>query len=267
MFSPPHLRTLAAAVTVLFATSAVAHDTWLAPDRYHRASPSTVRLFLTSGMAFPKLDHPIQPDRVAIGKGRDASGRTVALVPERETADALVLSCAIALGVTTFSVVLHPRPSQLKPGQVRDYVAHLGLADPETVIGAWKKRGETAVQYRYVKYAKTFVRAGDADGGRTWGDPAGMRLEFVPENDPTLVSPRDTMRVVLLDGRKPRTRYPISVVHGGTLREYRTDDQGRATIEIPASGPYLVRATTLVVSNMPDTDWDVHFTTLSFEVR
>lgn len=259
-------RTVVTVVALLFATRAFAHDTWLAPDRYHRLSSGVVTLWLTSGMEFPKLDHPIKPDRVAAAKARDASGRTVDITTTSEAEHALALTHEATAGVTTFWVVLHPRPSQLNTGQVREYVEHLGLVDPEAVIAAWENKRAEILRYRYTKYSKTFVRAGQTKG-RAWSDATGMRLELVPESDPTQLAAGGTLRLRLIEQGKPLPRYPVSVIRDGSVRAYRTDNDGRVSIEVSAAGPYLIRATTLVPSPLADTAWDVHFTTLSVEAH
>src|SRR5947207_1463956 len=41
---------------IFLTTAALGHDTWLIPDRFGVAPKTTVKLDLTSGMAFPKLD-------------------------------------------------------------------------------------------------------------------------------------------------------------------------------------------------------------------
>ena len=41
---------------IFLTTAALGHDTWLIPDRFGVAPKTTVKLDLTSGMAFPKLE-------------------------------------------------------------------------------------------------------------------------------------------------------------------------------------------------------------------
>ena len=262
-----HASLVAGALTLVVSADAVAHDTWLAPDRYHRNESATVSLSLTSGMEFPELDHAIKAERVAIAKARHSSGTAADLTVKGEGSNALMLTASAAPGANTFWVVLHPRPSQLAANQVREYVEHLNVPDPDTWRVAWEKRRQSTLKYRYTKYAKTFVRAGTGGGERPWSDPTEMRLEFVPENDPTRLRAGDTLQLLLLEKGAPRPRHPLSVIHGGATRLYQTDEHGRVMIDIPAAGPYLVRATTVQTSAAPATEWDVHFTTLSFEAH
>lgn len=263
---------LLVALSVISAGSAFAHDTWLAPDRFHLRRPGSVTLSLTSGMEFPKLDHAIKSDRIADAKARSTHARTEALPVGVERAHALTFRTRTQNGVTAFWTVLHPRPSQLKAEQVPEYVQHLGISDAEQTIERWRKQGSTGVTYRYTKYAKTFVRVGSAldsaaTGRDAWATPAGLRLELVPESDPTRLIAGSTLRLVLLDAGQPRARYPVSVVHGGATTAYVTDDGGHVTVDIRGHGPYLVRAATLERSPIAASEWDVHFTTLTFEAH
>lgn len=264
---PNRTRIAIAALIVSTAAQALAHDTWLAPARFRLKTPATVTLSLSSGMEFPKLEHAIKSDRVVVAKMQTDSGKPADLPAGVESSNALMFRARAAKGVTMFWAVLNPRPSELKPEQVREYVGHLGITDPEGTIAAWEKKGSTKLAYRYMKHAKTFVRAGRAGGGQAWSKPAGMRLELVPQTDPTRVGPGGTLQFQLLDQGKPRGRYPVSVIHDGATSAFTTDAEGHVAIEVRKPGPYLVRATTLEASAAPDTEWDVYFTTLVFEAQ
>lgn len=257
-----HRLAILACVAVA-AVSAHGHDTWLAPTQYVAAKPADMILTLSSGMAFPKLDHAIKPERLATAKQRTASGVTSDLRERSEAAHALELRARAADRVSTYWTVLHPRPSEIKPEQVREYVEHLGIADPRAAIAAWEQGGRPALKYRYIKYAKSFVRAGDTAEPRSWS-AVGMQLELVPESDPTRVTAGASIRFLLLSEGKPLARYPVALVHESGTKTFVTDAEGRVTVGIEGSGPQMLRATTLVDSAAPDARWDVHFTTVTF---
>src|SRR6187401_2924623 len=54
-----------AALLLLFAGSAGAHDTWLLPETFSVAPGAELVFELTSGGEFPALDTAIEPERVA----------------------------------------------------------------------------------------------------------------------------------------------------------------------------------------------------------
>lgn len=245
-----------------------AHDTWLAPSQYRAAAASPITLSFSSGMEFPKLDHAIATDRVASAKWQTASNRGE-LASGQPAEHALEFRADARDGITVYTVVLHPRPSKLKREQVHEYIAHLGIPNADALFEDWQrtsKSEETA--YRYMKYAKTFVRTGTADVSPVFAEPAGMRLELVPRQDPTSLAAGGTLDVVLLDRGKALARHPVALLREGSKEPIAatTDAEGRVRLALPASGRYMLRATVLEPSEDKTTAWDVHFTTMTFEV-
>lgn len=261
-------RFFALLFTLTVASPLIAHDTWLAPARFHAVRPEVVTLSLSSGMEFPKLEHAIATDRVAAARWRSVRSRGD-LPSGASAAHALEWQAEAEKGVTVFSVVLHPRPSKLKREEVREYIDHLGIPNADAVFAEWErtsKQEETG--YRYMKYAKTFIRAGATDNSRVWAEPAGMRLELVPQNDPTALLSGATLDVLLLEQGKPLARYPVTLLVEGAKAPTVavTDAEGRVRIALPSSGRSMLRATTLDTSTEKASAWDVHFTTMMFKV-
>lgn len=252
--------------TLIFTAVAYGHDTWLAPADFSVKARTTVQLTLSSGMEFPKLDHAIQPDRVEVARLRTSRGKVVDLSRGKVAEHALVFRQKLSTpGVTVFWTVLHPRPSELKPEQVREYVEHLGLKNPESVSSTW---AEKPVKYRYTKFSKTFVRVGGREGN-AWAQPSEMRLELVPLSDPTNARGGDTVRFRLMREGRALTEYPVAVAREGATetKTYTTDDSGVVAVDIPSAGRYMIKAATLENSSAPEMNWDVDFTTATFEAR
>lgn len=253
---------------LILTVPAGAHDTWLAPDRYRAAAAGPVTLSLSSGMEFPKLDHAIAPDRVASAKWQTARNRGE-LPTGTSAAHALEFRADVGQGITVYSVVLHPRPSKLKREQVREYIDHLGIPNANAAFTEWERTAKSnETGYRYMKYAKTFVRTGAADTSRVWAEPAGMRLELIPQNDPTSLTAGVTLEVLLADRGKPLPRYPVALLREGAKEPINavTDAEGRVRLDVPEAGRYMLRATILEPSEDKAAAWDVHFTTMTFEV-
>lgn len=262
------LRPLALLALALLAAPMHAHDTWLAPDRFRAAAASPVTLSLSSGMEFPKLDHAISPDRVASASWQTARNRG-ALPNGTPAAHALEFRADAAEGITVYSVVLHPRPSKLKRAQVREYIDHLGIPNANEVFAAWEQTAQPEeTGYRYMKYAKTFVRTVAPGSSRAWAEPAGMRLELIPKNDPTSMTSGGRLDVLLLDRGKPLPRYPVALLREGAKEPVSavTDAEGHVRLTFPLAGRYMLRATTLEPSADPAAKWDVHFTTMTLQV-
>ncbi len=265
------IRILCVSFTLLItfaATPTFAHDTWLAPNKYRQARPAAVTLSLSSGMEFSKLDHAIAPDRIERTEWRSSRG-TGSLPGGTTGTHALQFLADAGPGVTAFAVVLHPRPSKLKREQVREYVDHLGIPNADAIHAEWERSSPAdETGYRYMKYAKTFVRTGAAGQSRVWTEPIGMRLELVPQNDPTSLVSGGTLEVLLVDRGKPLPHHPIALVHEGAKepRAFKTDSEGRVRLTLSKPGAFMLRATTLESSAENATAWDVHFTTMTFNV-
>ena len=194
--------TLAVAFALFAGAPLAAHDTWMLPAHAEAKAGDTMRLALTSGMAFPADETAIDGARVARGAVRLA-GAEAPLTTQRKSEHALELEAVLAKpGVATLWLELHPRRIELDDEQVVEYLAEIGAED------SVRQRWQTMPAPRkwrelYAKHAKTFVRVGSAGEDRSWAQPAGMGLELVPEQDPTTLASGDTLRVRLLRDGAP----------------------------------------------------------------
>ena len=250
---------------LLVATPLLAHDTWIAPDRFTAHRGETIVLHLTSGMEFPKLDTAIKPDRVARAVIR--VGRQSSVMKPRPGEHSLDFLTRIrSSGVATIGVELQPKSIELTPPQVTEYLDEIG-ADAD-LRRAWNDRPEPK-RWReiYTKHAKSFVRVDNPDD--SWKEPLGLGLEFLPLVDPTSLHAGDTLPVRLIESGKPLADFSVGVVgeadsHGTILK---TDSNGRVNVPLPRAGRYMLRATHLRPAQGADADWISEFTTLTVNVR
>ena len=243
-----------------------AHDTYLVAARSFVDPESSMRLDLTSGMAFPALEYAIKADRVQTARGR-LGGATFALA-EAPAAKSLAFTAPVAgPGVATLWVELAPKGLSLNEKQVREYVEEIGA--PDSIRAAWEKGKPKRWREIYTKHAKAFVAVGKVAGDRSWAEPTGMSFELVPENDPTALHAGDALTVRLLERGEPVAGLAVGLVHaGGAKGELRkTDAAGRVTFRLDKVGRWLLRATELRASARQGTDWESDFTTVTFEVR
>lgn len=260
---------IAATLLLLMAlpASSLAHDTWLIPDHFVVTRDASVLLDLTSGMAFPALETSIKPDRVAAARCRLA-GHTFEITTRSLEPRSLRFRTRLAEpGVATFWVELKPRALQLTAAQVREYLDEIDatVAIRKAWADAKKPRRWREV---YTKHSKTFVRVGNERSDRLWAEPVGMRLEIVPEKDPTTLRAGDELPVRVLRDGAPMREFPLGLVfeknsHGKTQK---TDADGRATFRLDRKGRYLIRGTDLRKASQAGVDWESDFTTLTLSV-
>jgi uncharacterized GH25 family protein len=255
----------------LAAASAVAHDTWLLPDRLTVPAGSSVSLALTSGMAYPESETAIAVDRLA-RTGVRIAGRTAEVGDRRKGESALVLGAKLdGEGIATLWVDLHPRTLELEPADVEHYLAEIG-AGP-AVKARWEATPARRWRESYVKHAKSFVRVGEPEDDRSWAEPVGMALELVPDRDPTALRPGDELVVRLLRDGKPLPGLAVGLARAGVAEGTlgTTDGDGRVSFRLGEPGSagarWLLRATQLRPASGPDLEWESDFTTLTFETR
>ncbi len=261
-------RRFVAVLFCLVASAALAHDTWILPASGSVRPGAAVSFDMTSGMAFPALDHPVAADRLAAASFR-LRGKTSEISNRAAGAHALKLTASLGeSGIAAVWAESQPRFIELTPKQVEEYLEEVGAA--ETVGREWKARGAGARwRENYTKHAKTFVRVGEPGQDSSWKDPVGMAFEIIPEQDPTALSSRDRLTVRLVMHGKPLPDFPVGLVaakaKNGSIQ--KTDAQGRASLGLDRAGWWLLRATHIERSTKPDLDWESHFTTLTVIVR
>jgi hypothetical protein len=246
-----------------------AHDTWLQPERFAATPGALLELGLTSGDGFNGPDTAIKPDRIALVRGRLA-GEAIALPSPTEGGKTLTFSATLPRpGVAVIGVELKPRVLELAADKIEPYFREIHAGD--VLRARWAAIPEPR-QWResYVKSAKTFVRVGEpAAGERAWAEPLGLRLEVMPERDPTALREGDELPVRVLRGGVPLAGFTIAFVSAGETREHVvvTDDEGRARATLDARGAWLVHGTDLRRSTAAELEWESDFTTMVVEAR
>ena len=253
---------------VQFAISALAHDTWLIPDRFRTGAGTTVTLDLTSGMSFPTLDVGPKRERIQAVVCRLA-GRTFDLKDFEAGPNSLRIKAALPdSGVAALWVKSPPKEIELKADEVQHYLDEIDA--PATVRQQWAEAKEPK-RWResYSKHSKPFVRVGDPKADTSWREPVGMFLEIVPEKDPTLLKAGDDFPVRVLKDGKPFPNFSLGIVAGGNTKGSikKTDATGKVSFRLDKEGRWLLRGTDVRKSEKKDVDWESDFTTLTIEVQ
>ena len=255
------------ACALLQAGAATGHDTWILPGKSAVPPNTSVTLDLTSGMSFPAVEVAVKPDRLD-RTGLRLAGTTSPLASTRLADKSLQVTAALPqTGIATLWVESKPRAIELKPDKVSEYLDEIGAN--ETIRREWRESGRGTFRERYTKHAKTFIRVGEPQQDRSWGEPVGMRLEIVPEKDPTTLSIGGEVSFRVLREGRPLAGFALAAIAAGEKRPTmrKTDDQGRASFQLDRKGWWLLKGTELGRSAGPEADWESRFTTLTFEVR
>jgi uncharacterized GH25 family protein len=254
-------------LTIALAASSLAHDTWLIPDRFVVARDTLVLLDLTSGMAFPALETSIKPERLERALCRVA-GHTFEVTAFSPASKSLRFKARLVEpGVATFWVELKPRSLQLTADKVQEYIDEIDA--PRAIREAWANaRRPRRWREVYTKHSKTFVRVGELPSPRSWAEPVGMRLEIVPERDPTALRVGDEFPVRVFKDGAPMAGFPLGIVFEGSSkgRIEKTNAEGRVTFRLDRKGRCLLRGTDLRKASQAGVDWESDFTTMTIRI-
>jgi uncharacterized GH25 family protein len=256
-----------AAVSLVFAANCFAHDTWLSPSTYSADVGKAVKFDLTSGMEFPKLDAAIKPERVQQARWRLGTDEGE-LKDSKSGAHALQFERSFGkAGVATVWLQLRPKDIELSDDDVAHYLEEAHA--PDEVQRAWAaQKGREKWKELYTKCAKTCLAVGKAEGDRSWAEPVGIALEFVPMADPTTLRAGQPAKFKLLRNGQPLANAAVALHHEGDAgpRFSNTDAQGVVTVTFDTPGPTML-ATVYLRPPASGKPWESEFSTLTFDVK
>lgn len=257
---------LAFSICLLPNAAAVAHDTWLVRSGPAPSGGKGVWLDLASGVRFPNPTNPIGAERIEKVACRRLAGQIeLSHLKIRGKTSSFRIEPP-ADGTLTCWVSTRPKFILLKAAEFHEYLREVGLS---RILAEREKRGEASLPASelYTKHAKAIFGTGAPD--ETWRDPVGMRLEIVPEKDPTRLSVGEDLPVLLLYEGKPLSGLELQSVPARSRQAeaHRTDAAGRAVFRPNRIGQWLLRGTHMERSPGGSSEWHSHFTTLTFEIR
>lgn len=257
------MRRLALALVAgLWATAALAHDTWLMPRAFRVSPGASLLLELTSGGEFPALDWAPEPERLKLARVR-LLGEEADIARRERGPHALVLTTPVrAAGLAAAWISTKPLSLTLGEAEVEEYLHEIGA---EEAARLWRARkAPRSWRETYRKHAKTFAQVGGAPD-ESWREPVGLELEIVPEADPFGLRPGVRLPVRVLKRGKPLAGFAVAAATpGGERRLVTSDATGRAEVLLDRPGAWLLSGTEI----RPKGDaWESDFTTLTLEVR
>lgn len=257
------MRRIPVLLLLLAAVPASAHDFWVEPSTFHPEPGAKVALFLRSGendVAEPVPRREARIDRFEVlGPGTKVPARGA---EGRDPAGEFVPPSAGG-----WLAVYRSRPQSitLEPAAFEAYLREEGL---DHVIAEREAKGHSRVDGReiYSRCAKALIRVGGDGSG--FDRVVGLRLELVPEADPSALGPDRLLSVRLeFEGKPLPGALVLARAKGAGDRPIRgrTDAAGRATLELPGPGPWLVTSVHMVPAPVSShVDWESLWASLTF---
>ena len=267
---------VAAAIAIIVASTASAHDFWLIPDMFGFEKDVSVHINARSGLRFP-MGTPVQPARVAEARIIGATGTTKITEMAIEGTALRLHTKPSTPGQYLVVAELVSRPTRATPaGLIRFLRAEGGAAEAARLEKENAFAGHDSIAYKATSYASTILQLGNG-GPRVFSKTAGFGLEFVPVNDPLSLRVGDTLRVKMIGGGKAVAGLGIdatpaadSGAQGAPAEAVSLSADANGVVHLPLTkaGPWMMRSAYAAKKNggAPN-EWDVSRTTYVFNVQ
>ena len=238
------------------AAAAVAHEFWIAPDRYKIDAGQPLVAALLTGDTFDGYTIPYIPtdfkrfDVVLGDKTHKVTGRM---------GDDPALNMAVA--GTGLGVIVHQTSGFFieykEPGEFEGLLRDKGVLH---VLDEHRKRGlpETGFRERFIRFAKCLVAV---DHGRGRDAETGLETEFVAGLSPYADDVSGGMPFQLLYQHKPRADVQVEVFIRApegevSIEKLRTDQEGRVTVPAKPGHEYLLSSVVFRPLEGEDPVWE-----------
>lgn len=250
---------------LLAAVSAQAHDFWIQPSTFRPAVGTVVKLRLRVGENYSGDPVPRNNSRLESFEAVTSGGRLQIGGPDgSDPAGEFVVKTA---GWTAVSYRSRPSFVELTPAKLDQYIREEGL---EWIREMRIKRNETEKGWKegFSRCAKTLLRTGSGSA-KGFDQPTGLRLELIPERDPSTLPVNGKMPLRLLfEGKPLRGTLIVAINERNPSKriEARSDRSGRVSLKLPMAGNWMIKAVHVVPAPAGmEADWESLWASLTFQ--
>lgn len=262
------LRALSA--LLLISAPLLAHEFWLAPDKFFVAPNAPLSLTLNVGEDFTGVVRPFTAEKVAALRHYSAAGTVdlISRVPTVAGLDALPITFAQP-GTHLIAEDARASTITLSPDKFLSYLNSDGLEFIDAARKAAKQENEPGRE-RYLRCVKTLVRVGDKSDA-TYAVRTGQRLEITPQSDPFAARPGSRLGFTITFDGQPLAGAQVRAWHHRekilvTLKG-RSAADGSIAFELPYAGPWMISLVHMIpLKDVPGTDWESYWGNLTFAV-
>jgi uncharacterized GH25 family protein len=258
------------ALGILLVTGSLAHDLYIMPERFRVTPGDKLGVAFHNGDAFPESEASVKVERlrdVAVRSSLKSATLEDLKVDGNRTTGSVIIPGNGSLIVTGRTI---PNFIELEAAKFEEYLKEEGL--PEIVD--WRgKHGEKgkAGRERYSKYVKSLLVAGSPN--EYYRTVTGLLIEIVPEKDPSLLKPGESLPVRVLFRGAPAANLQIEAAWAGATGKAvtvagRTDANGRLSVPLAKAGKWRIH--TIKMERCADqkaADWESFWASLTFELR
>jgi uncharacterized GH25 family protein len=255
------------ALSVLLASTALAHDVWIEPSSFRPAVGERVAVALRVGQHLqgdPMPRIPVLIERFILkGESREIP------VIGRAGADPAGMTIVGEPGLQWIGYQSNPYPMTIEAQKFEAYLKDEGL---ERIIAERAKKGQSAApgRERFYRCAKSLL---DVTGVKTSkaDAPLGFTLELMPRKNPYALHAGDTLPLSLTFRGKPIANVLVVALRKDAPDQAvraRTDKAGHVSLRLDGAGFWLVKAVHMEAAP-PDAgvDWESWWASMTFDLQ
>ena len=248
-----------------FSLPCFAHEFWLEPDKYKIAPSQKVSISIRIGENFKGESWPFIRDSfykfVYTSQGRN--NKILGLDGDDPAAQLTLNSEGLAI------ITQYAKPSDIEFNDWNKFKTYLDSEGLEHLVQEHTRLGfpKTKIKELYSRCAKLLLQVGHTPKGRDIY--SGMPLELIAEKNPYQLQDKEKLPIKLLFNGRPLEGaqiIKISKKTGVRVKGPRTDESGRAWVQLPNSGPWLLNAVHIIPHKpVSDAHWFSYWASLTFD--
>jgi hypothetical protein len=252
-----------AALTLLLASRAFAHDFWIEPSTFRPANGELVTVGLRVGQKLKGEPVPRIPpliDRFVVRGAGDEDD-----IIGRAGGDPAGYARISEGGLHWIGYQSNPSPITLEAKKFEDYLREEGL---ERIVAARAKSGQSAApgRERFYRCAKALL---DTPGpAAVLETPLGFTLELLPRKNPYAL--KGDLPLSLLFRGKPAAGVLVVAMNRDDPAKAvraRTDSKGNVRLKLPRPGFWLIKAVRMEAAPAGSgVDWESWWASMTFEL-
>ena len=245
------MRHAFAAALLLISTNVFAHDFWIEPSTFHPAVGQTVMLALRVGQDFIGDPVPRSAQLMDAFVLRDARGEWPVKGFENQDPAGVV-----RIDRDGVAVAWYRSKANFVELPAAKFAEFLKLEGIDWIVADKPDREH------FFRYVKTILRTGKSSALPV-GHICGFRYDIVPESNPWRSGP---LRVRVLFEDKPACGVLVTAINRDARISVRTDAHGRAVLNLPKSGAWLIKSVYMVKAPTDSgVDWESLWASVTFE--
>ncbi len=263
---------LAFLLCALLALPAFAHDLFLKPDSFFVKVNQKISISVMNG-TFQTSEGAVSFARltdvsVVSPSGVRANSKETDFTKNETTAFMNLVPTEAGNYVVGLSTMW--RENSLPAKEFNEYLVGEGIPD---ILENRKRDKELEIdgRYRYSKYVKTILQAGNKQTD-SYKTVLGYAVEMIPQSNPYKLKKGSTIEILCLKDGKPLVGQTVLTGYesGGKLaaeKSVRSDAKGIIKINLDGAGKWYAKFINMVKIDDPKLNYESKWATLTFEIK